>query len=655
MKLWVIKQPLFYGLILSVLLVYCICDIPTHCLKSQVAGTWKFKRTSLEKKEASDLFKENMLCGHKLPSHESTSLDATSLEKFNYQFVEDLEVVLNGEDDSARFSGDHQGKIGKWTMVYDEGFDITVKKDDPLEHISYFAFLKYARTKAGSSVQSKYASYCNVTLNGWYHVGNKWGCFQAHRIKNINGEALSNYDVETNGEAENKQNITEDSIASEARVQSENKLYSEVQADVDTYSTVSSNSNSVFSSVSSKLEKSSEYKPQRSNFSTVIDDQLNIYKLDSDSYAANSNLNYKTPQYVSSINNLNLNNDFSNFKFTQTQFKDRLTLHSGFKDHERFVERINAADLSWTAKVYKEFEGKTIGELNTFAGKKKSKKTNSEVFLLENSSYALSKKKKSFLKNMISSKTFRTKAQKSLDLSKYMGEIRSQGSCGSCFAASTLTMLEARLRFKYSDLISSSTFRLSLDHVLRCSVYNQGCDGGYSYLVLKFGYENELLHENCYKEGKCTSECTNGRRALAIKDSLENKRVKIQEYKYVGGSYGKCDEASMIEELDKNGPFVVSFEPPYDFMHYQSGIFESRIVKKNWKSLFQSKPQWQKVDHSVVLVGYGIDEDSKIPYWKLQNSWGKNWGENGYFRMVRGKDHLGIESICEAGIPSLED
>jgi cathepsin C len=130
----------------------------------------------------------------------------------------------------------------------------------------------------------------------------------------------------------------------------------------------------------------------------------------------------------------------------------------------------------------------------------------------------------------------------------------------------------------------------------------------------------------------------------------ELKRVyKVKDYKYIGGSYGKCSEYSMMQEVIKNGPIVVSFEPDYLFMHYKKGIYKS--VAHSWVTNGNKKPLWQKVDHSVVLVGWGYDEEKKIPYWILQNSWGPHWGENGYFKMLRGVDHLGIESICESGIP----
>jgi len=102
-------------------------------------------------------------------------------------------------------------------------------------------------------------------------------------------------------------------------------------------------------------------------------------------------------------------------------------------------------------------------------------------------------------------------------------------------------------------------------------------------------------------------------------------------------------------EIMNNGPIVCSYEPPYDLFNYSSGVYhevdEAEYIKKG-----MSKPEWQQVDHSNLCVGWGTT-DKGVKYWIVQNTWGKDWGDNGRILFKRGTDVGGIESIAVRADP----
>ena len=97
--------------------------------------------------------------------------------------------------------------------------------------------------------------------------------------------------------------------------------------------------------------------------------------------------------------------------------------------------------------------------------------------------------------------------------------------------------------------------------------------------------------------------------------------------------------------LVKNGPLAVSFEVYPDFQHYKGGVYVHTGLEDKFNP-------FQITNHVVVIVGYGREETSGQNFWTVKNSWGPDWGESGFFRIRRGSDECGIESIAVESFPT---
>ena len=103
------------------------------------------------------------------------------------------------------------------------------------------------------------------------------------------------------------------------------------------------------------------------------------------------------------------------------------------------------------------------------------------------------------------------------------------------------------------------------------------------------------------------------------------------------------DEATLAIAASKN-LVTVAVKATGDFLRYSGGVFDEPTWDKNG-----SKP-----NHNVVVVGFGHDDKHDKDFWRIRNTWGKKWGEEGYGRIVRGKNMLGIVSQKPC-FPLIED
>jgi len=455
-------------------------DTPANCTFDDIAGTWTFYES--ERSEVS-----NIQCSGKVAVVEKMSVDLMYPDAAVDQF----------------------GNIGTWTMIYNQGFEVTIN------HRSFFAFSDYEVLPNKGGV----ISHCDRTKpsEGWSHdvTVRNWACFSARK--------------QTRGDEE-----------------------------------------------------------------------------------------------------------FTLKKFHSSPPEDVGNKAGVYRQETWMVDTINKFQSSWVATSYPHLQGMRHQDIERMKGGPKSR-------LLHKPSSNPSKPSSTPSKLNLLSGTRGSAARDSLPESwdwrnvdgvNYVSDVRNQGGCGSCYAFSSMGMLESRV-----NILTKNTKRytFSTQDVVSCSPLSQGCEGGFPFLIAgRYGKDFGVVEEGCNPYNGTDGSCS-------TRDCL---RHYTASYNYVGGYYGACNEYEMKKALVENGPLSVSFEVYDDFMLYKRGVYHhTRLLTS---SAFQP---FQLTNHAVLLVGYGHDSKVGEDYWIIKNSWGTEWGENGYFRIRRGVDECAIESIAVEAFP----
>ncbi|KHJ99399.1 papain family cysteine protease [Oesophagostomum dentatum] len=132
-----------------------------------------------------------------------------------------------------------------------------------------------------------------------------------------------------------------------------------------------------------------------------------------------------------------------------------------------------------------------------------------------------------------------------------------------------------------------------------------------------------------WKTPTCRRTCQFRYNKPYLEDKIYGKRAYILP----------TNETVIQREIMKNGPVIASFKVYKDFLYYKSGIY----VHTNGT---------EQGGHAVKMLGWGVENNVK--YWLLANSWNTDWGENGYFRILRGENHCTIEQGAVAGMIDFE-
>ncbi|KAK2660636.1 hypothetical protein Ddye_007169 [Dipteronia dyeriana] len=184
--------------------------------------------------------------------------------------------------------------------------------------------------------------------------------------------------------------------------------------------------------------------------------------------------------------------------------------------------------------------------------------------------------------------------------------VKDQGSCSSCWAFTAIATLETAHFMANDKLVELSEQQLvDCSHECEKGLCNKGCTGG--------NYEIAYVH-------------------MKIVGGIE----KATDYRYTGKDDSCKFDEKKIEASLGDAQLIKSDEDQFaaNLVAYTTiaVLLNGEMMKTYQGEVSCPDDCPDNLNHAVTLVGYGSDR-----HWIIKNSWGKDYGEDGYYRICRGK------------------
>lgn len=308
---------------------------------------------------------------------------------------------------------------------------------------------------------------------------------------------------------------------------------------------------------------------------------------------------------------------------------------------KEIIDYVNSLHTTWKAAPSRRFEGKSIEYVKGLCG-----------VLEDPNGEKLPEKKKESLEGVYMPDSFDARQQ--WEHCPTILEIRDQGSCGSCWAFGAVEAMSDRICIHSQG---KKNFHLSAEDLVSCcESCGMGCNGGFPLAAWQFWKRDGIVtggqyntHKGCqpYKIPACDHHVP-GKLKPCSKEILPTPKcvhkceagynISYSDDKHYGASaYSVSSEVEQIQkEIMDNGPVEGAFTVYADFPTYRTGVYRH----------VSGAPLG---GHAIRILGWGTE--SGTPYWLVANSWNSDWGDKGYFKILRGRDECGIESGIVAGMP----
>lgn len=195
--------------------------------------------------------------------------------------------------------------------------------------------------------------------------------------------------------------------------------------------------------------------------------------------------------------------------------------------------------------------------------------------------------------------------------------VYNQGQCGSCWAFSATEQIESMNFLQGTAKHNGRPWNLSMQQIVDCCTQAYGCQGGWTYVAYQYvesagGLDPLSVYPYDAETGNC-------------KFIPADVDADISSWKYISQN---DNEAGMRDYIGGSGPLSICVDAS-SWQFYQGGVLANC---------------GQQIDHCVQLVGYGQQQGEEA--WTVRNSWGTDWGVQGYIYLLYGQNTCALGDVA---------